>query len=52
MTVQELIKQLQEMNQDREVICVDDDENEYDIDNVSHYISYTENQVIIGISRN
>lgn len=51
MTVQDLIKQLQKMEQDREVICVDDDENEYDIDNINHYISYTENQVIISISR-
>lgn len=51
MTVKELIKQLQEKEQDKEVICIDDDENEYDIDDVDFYVSYIENQVIIGISR-
>lgn len=51
MTVKELIEELQEMDQELEVICVDDDENEYNIDNTNHYVSYTENQVIIGISR-
>lgn len=51
MTVKELIEQLQERDQNKEVICVDEYENEYDIDDVDLFVSYTENQVIIGISR-
>lgn len=52
MTVKELIKQLQEMEQDREVICVDDDENEYEVTDIFSYIPDPKNQTIICITRN
>lgn len=51
MTVKELIKQLQKRNQNKEVICIDENENEYDIDDIDLFITNKENQVIIGISR-
>lgn len=51
MKVKELIEELKELDQELEIICVDDNEDEYDITNTNHYVSYTENQAIIGISR-
>lgn len=52
MTVKELIELLQEKDQDKEVICVNEYENEYEITDIFSYTPVFENQTIICITRN
>lgn len=51
MTVKELIKQLQEMDQTSEVICMDEYEDDYEVVDTFSYTSNSVNQTIICITK-